>query len=162
MLDRVADSPNPSPSHPRRVPRRRIRVPHSPATIASPRSPQDADRLPEVQLGILPAAGGCQRCPARGVRAALDMISPANSERAAKAFRLEWSDELVLTPILADITTAPHGGWPAAGDRSVSVAVPSWVFCSMAIRWPDCSSIAPLGNRCWREPAGIIRPHSLR
>jgi 3-hydroxyacyl-CoA dehydrogenase/enoyl-CoA hydratase/3-hydroxybutyryl-CoA epimerase len=72
--------------------------------------------LPEVQLGILPAAGGCQRLPRLiGVRAALDMIVAGKTERASKAFRLGMVDELVPPPILADITIAAArrmaGGW---------------------------------------------------
>jgi len=74
--------------------------------------------LPEVQLGILPAAGGCQRLPRLvGVRAALDMILAGKTERASKAFRLGMVDELVPPPILADITIAAAkrmaagGGW---------------------------------------------------
>ncbi|PYP16839.1 MAG: fatty acid oxidation complex subunit alpha FadJ [Gemmatimonadetes bacterium] len=63
--------------------------------------------LPEVQLGILPAAGGCQRLPRLvGARGALDMILAGKSERAAKAFRLGMVDELVPPPILAEITIA--------------------------------------------------------
>jgi len=72
--------------------------------------------LPEVQLGILPAAGGCQRLPRLiGARAALDIILAGKSERAPKAFRLGIVDELVPPPILAEITTAAAkrmaGGW---------------------------------------------------
>jgi 3-hydroxyacyl-CoA dehydrogenase/enoyl-CoA hydratase/3-hydroxybutyryl-CoA epimerase len=68
-------------------------------------SPKTQIGLPEVQLGILPAAGGCQRLPRLvGVRAALDMILAGKSERAAKAFRLGMVDELVAPPILAEIT----------------------------------------------------------
>src|SRR5438874_4493032 len=72
--------------------------------------------LPEVQLGILPAAGGCQRLPRLvGARAALDMILAGKSEPAAKAFRLGMIDELVPPAILADITLAAAkrmaGGW---------------------------------------------------
>src|SRR5438552_3031713 len=63
--------------------------------------------LPEVQLGILPAAGGCQRLPRLvGARAALDMILNGKTERAAKAFRVGMVDELVPPAILADITLA--------------------------------------------------------
>ncbi|HET7379297.1 MAG TPA: enoyl-CoA hydratase-related protein, partial [Gaiellales bacterium] len=63
--------------------------------------------LPEVQLGILPGAGGCQRLPRLiGARAALDMILAAKSERAAKAFRLGIVDELVAPAILQDIAIA--------------------------------------------------------
>ncbi|HKP49806.1 MAG TPA: 3-hydroxyacyl-CoA dehydrogenase NAD-binding domain-containing protein, partial [Gemmatimonadales bacterium] len=57
--------------------------------------------LPEVQLGLIPGAGGCQRLPRLiGVRAALDMILTGKSERAAKALRLGLVDELVPPSIL--------------------------------------------------------------
>lgn len=57
--------------------------------------------LPEVQLGILPGAGGCNRLPrAIGVRAALDIILAGRSERAPKAYRLGLVDELVPPSIL--------------------------------------------------------------
>ncbi|HEX4574134.1 MAG TPA: fatty acid oxidation complex subunit alpha FadJ [Gemmatimonadales bacterium] len=63
--------------------------------------------LPEVQLGILPGAGGCQRLPRLiGVRAALDMILAGKVEPAAKAFRLGIVDELVPPAILRDVTLA--------------------------------------------------------
>ena len=63
--------------------------------------------LPEIQLGILPAAGGCQRLPRLiGARAALDMILAGKSERAAKAFRLGIVDELVPPAILQDVALA--------------------------------------------------------
>ncbi len=63
--------------------------------------------LPEVQLGILPAAGGCQRLPRLiGARAALDMILAGKTERAQKAFRLGIVDELVHPAILRDVTLA--------------------------------------------------------
>jgi len=59
--------------------------------------------LPEVQIGILPAAGGCQRLPrAIGVRAALDIILAGKSVPAARAFRLGMVDELVHPAILRD------------------------------------------------------------
>ncbi len=72
--------------------------------------------LPEIQLGILPGAGGCQRLPRLiGLRAALDIILAGKSERAPKAFRLGMADELVPPAILADITLAAAqrmaGGW---------------------------------------------------
>jgi 3-hydroxyacyl-CoA dehydrogenase/enoyl-CoA hydratase/3-hydroxybutyryl-CoA epimerase len=72
--------------------------------------------LPEIQLGILPGAGGCQRLPRLvGSRAALDMILAGKTERAAKAFRLGMVDELVPSAILRDVTLAAAqrmtGGW---------------------------------------------------
>src|SRR6185437_14263262 len=63
--------------------------------------------LPEVQLGLLPAAGGCQRLPRLiGLRAALDMILTGKSERAAKAYRLGLVDELVPASILRPVAIA--------------------------------------------------------
>jgi 3-hydroxyacyl-CoA dehydrogenase/enoyl-CoA hydratase/3-hydroxybutyryl-CoA epimerase len=57
--------------------------------------------LPEVQLGLIPGAGGCQRLPRLiGLRAALDMILTGKSERAAKALRLGLADEVVPPSIL--------------------------------------------------------------
>ncbi len=67
--------------------------------------------LPEVQLGLLPGAGGCFRLPRLiGARAALDIILAGKSERAAKAFKLGLVDELVPESIL--LATAV-----AAADR---------------------------------------------
>lgn len=63
--------------------------------------------LPEVQLGILPGAGGCQRLPRLiGVRAALDIILAGKSERAAKAFKLGMVDELVPPSLLRSAAMA--------------------------------------------------------
>jgi 3-hydroxyacyl-CoA dehydrogenase/enoyl-CoA hydratase/3-hydroxybutyryl-CoA epimerase len=57
--------------------------------------------LPEVQLGLLPGAGGCNRLPRLiGARAALDIILAGKSERGQKAFRLGIVDELVPLSIL--------------------------------------------------------------
>jgi len=57
--------------------------------------------LPEVQLGLIPGAGGCQRLPRLiGARAALDMILTGRSERASKALRLGLVDEVVPQSIL--------------------------------------------------------------
>ncbi|MDP3912105.1 MAG: fatty acid oxidation complex subunit alpha FadJ [Gemmatimonadales bacterium] len=83
--------------------------------------------LPEVQLGILPAAGGCQRLPRLvGARAALDMILAGKSERAAKAFRLGMVDELVPPAILEEITIAAArrlaDGWRPKRKRRGGVA----------------------------------------
>jgi 3-hydroxyacyl-CoA dehydrogenase/enoyl-CoA hydratase/3-hydroxybutyryl-CoA epimerase len=74
-------------------------------------APQTVIGLPEVQIGILPGAGGCQRMPRLiGVSAALDIILAGKTERAAKAFKLGLVDELVPPSILR--TTAL-----AAADR---------------------------------------------
>ena len=52
--------------------------------------------LPEVQLGVLPAASGCQRLPRLiGVRAALDLILTGKPVGARLALRLGIIDEVV-------------------------------------------------------------------
>ena len=64
-------------------------------------SPKTQLGLPEVQLGLIPGAGGCQRLPRLiGARAALDMILAGKSERASKALRLGLVDEVVPHSIL--------------------------------------------------------------
>src|SRR6478752_8002 len=74
--------------------------------------------LPEVQLGLIPGAGGCQRLPRLiGVRAALDMILTGKSERGAKALRLGLVDELVPPSILRATALA-------AADRLAREGVP--------------------------------------
>jgi 3-hydroxyacyl-CoA dehydrogenase/enoyl-CoA hydratase/3-hydroxybutyryl-CoA epimerase len=64
-------------------------------------SPKTQLGLPEVQLGLIPGAGGCQRLPRLiGARAALDMILTGRTERASKALRLGLVDEVVPLSIL--------------------------------------------------------------
>jgi 3-hydroxyacyl-CoA dehydrogenase / enoyl-CoA hydratase / 3-hydroxybutyryl-CoA epimerase len=63
--------------------------------------------LPEVQLGLIPGAGGCQRLPRLiGARAALDMILTGRTERASKAQRLRLVDEVVPRSILRQVAVA--------------------------------------------------------
>ncbi|MGH7498776.1 MAG: 3-hydroxyacyl-CoA dehydrogenase NAD-binding domain-containing protein, partial [Gemmatimonadales bacterium] len=60
--------------------------------------------LPEVQLGLIPGAGGCERLPRLiGARAALEMILTGKSERGPKALRLGLVDEVVPQSILRRI-----------------------------------------------------------
>jgi 3-hydroxyacyl-CoA dehydrogenase/enoyl-CoA hydratase/3-hydroxybutyryl-CoA epimerase len=72
--------------------------------------------LPEVQLGIIPAAGGCQRLPRLiGLRGALDLILAGKTLPASRAFRAGMVDDLVHPAILeAAALEAAHqlaGGW---------------------------------------------------
>jgi 3-hydroxyacyl-CoA dehydrogenase/enoyl-CoA hydratase/3-hydroxybutyryl-CoA epimerase len=62
---------------------------------------------PEVQLGIIPAAGGCQRLPRLvGLRAALDLIATGRSLRPPQALRLGLVDEVVPRAILQRVAVA--------------------------------------------------------
>jgi 3-hydroxyacyl-CoA dehydrogenase/enoyl-CoA hydratase/3-hydroxybutyryl-CoA epimerase len=74
--------------------------------------------LPEVQLGLIPGAGGCVRLPRLvGARAALDMILAGKSERAAKAYRLGMVDELVAPSILRTVAVAAADRLAAGRSR---------------------------------------------
>jgi len=78
--------------------------------------------LPEVQLGLLPGAGGTQRLPRLiGVQAALDLVLTGKGVRAARARKLGLVDEVVSQAILIDVAIEharalvsgagrPHGG----------------------------------------------------
>ncbi len=60
--------------------------------------------LPEVQLGLIPGAGGTQRLPRRiGLSNALDMILTGKHVRAKKALQLGLVDELVHPSILRSV-----------------------------------------------------------
>ena len=60
--------------------------------------------LPEVQLGLIPGAGGTQRLPRLiGARAALDMILTSRNVRARKALQIGLVDEMVHPAILRRI-----------------------------------------------------------
>ena len=67
-------------------------------------SPKTVLALPEVQLGLIPGAGGTQRLPRTvGLQAALDMILTGKHIRAGKALHLGLVDELVHPSILRDV-----------------------------------------------------------
>jgi len=70
-------------------------------------SPKTQIGLPEVQLGLLPGAGGCVRLPRLiGARAALDIILAGKTERAQKALKLGLVDEVVPKSILRQVALA--------------------------------------------------------
>jgi 3-hydroxyacyl-CoA dehydrogenase/enoyl-CoA hydratase/3-hydroxybutyryl-CoA epimerase len=66
--------------------------------------PRTVLALPEVQLGLIPGAGGTQRLPRLiGLQRALDMILTSRNVRARKAYQMGLVDELVHPAILGDI-----------------------------------------------------------
>jgi len=87
--------------------------------------------LPEVQLGLLPGAGGCQRLPRLiGLSAALGIIMPGKSEPGARAFRLGMVDELVPPSILLKTALAAADRLAAHGApaRRLRGGLMSWLF----------------------------------
>jgi 3-hydroxyacyl-CoA dehydrogenase/enoyl-CoA hydratase/3-hydroxybutyryl-CoA epimerase len=60
--------------------------------------------LPEVQLGVIPGGGGCQRLPRLvDLPAALEIICTGKPVRASKALRIGLVDELVPPAILLEV-----------------------------------------------------------
>jgi len=82
--------------------------------------------LPEVQLGIIPAAGGCQRLPRLiGLRAALDLILPGKTLPAARAYQAGLVDDVVhpaiLEPVALEAAQRLAQGWrPRRAGRGPS------------------------------------------
>jgi 3-hydroxyacyl-CoA dehydrogenase/enoyl-CoA hydratase/3-hydroxybutyryl-CoA epimerase len=69
--------------------------------------PKTSFAAPEVQLGIIPGAGGCNRLPRLvGLRGALEMVLTGKNVRAAKALKMGLVDELVAPPILKQVAIA--------------------------------------------------------
>jgi 3-hydroxyacyl-CoA dehydrogenase/enoyl-CoA hydratase/3-hydroxybutyryl-CoA epimerase len=67
-------------------------------------SPKTQLGQPEVQLGLIPGAGGTQRLPRLiGAQAALDLILTGRSVKPQRARRLGLVDEVVPQPILLDV-----------------------------------------------------------
>ena len=66
--------------------------------------PKTVLALPEVQLGLVPGAGGTQRLPRLiGLQRALDLILTGRNVRAKKAYQIGLVDELVHPAILLEI-----------------------------------------------------------
>ncbi|MCC6316859.1 MAG: fatty acid oxidation complex subunit alpha FadJ [Gemmatimonadaceae bacterium] len=79
--------------------------------------PKTVLALPEVQLGLVPGAGGTQRLPRTiGLQAALDMILTGKNVRAKKAAQLGLVHDLVHPAILRTIAVQ-RAGELAAGQR---------------------------------------------
>jgi 3-hydroxyacyl-CoA dehydrogenase / enoyl-CoA hydratase / 3-hydroxybutyryl-CoA epimerase len=75
--------------------------------------------LPEVQLGLLPGAGGTQRLPRLiGIAQALDLILTGKSVRPGKARKLGLVDEVVPAPILLEVALQRARG---LADKSLKV-----------------------------------------
>jgi 3-hydroxyacyl-CoA dehydrogenase/enoyl-CoA hydratase/3-hydroxybutyryl-CoA epimerase len=81
-------------------------------------SPKTTLALPEVQLGLIPGAGGTQRLPRTiGLRASLDMILTGKTVRPRRAFQTGLVDEVVHPAILRDIALRRAHDLVTAGGR---------------------------------------------
>ncbi len=80
-------------------------------------SPKTKLGLPEVQLGILPGAGGTQRLPRLvGLRAALDMMLTGKQLDGRRARSMGLVDEVVPSPVLLEVAKRIAGEL-ASGKR---------------------------------------------
>jgi 3-hydroxyacyl-CoA dehydrogenase / enoyl-CoA hydratase / 3-hydroxybutyryl-CoA epimerase len=94
-------------------------------------SPKTKLGFPEVQLGILPGAGGTQRTPRLvGVRAALDLMLTGKQLDARRAKKIGLVDEVVPAPVL-ERAARRIAEELAAGKRTPTAArpkgSPQWV-----------------------------------
>jgi 3-hydroxyacyl-CoA dehydrogenase/enoyl-CoA hydratase/3-hydroxybutyryl-CoA epimerase len=81
-------------------------------------SPKTLLALPEVQLGLIPGAGGTHRLPRLvGLRGALDMILTGKNVRPKKALQTGLVDEVVHPAILRDIAVRRARELVDAGGR---------------------------------------------
>ena len=70
-------------------------------------APKTVFALPEVQIGLIPGAGGTQRLPRLiGLEAALDMILTGRNVRAKRALQVGLVHELVHPAILDEIAVS--------------------------------------------------------
>jgi 3-hydroxyacyl-CoA dehydrogenase/enoyl-CoA hydratase/3-hydroxybutyryl-CoA epimerase len=80
---------------------------------------------PELQLGLIPGAGGTQRLPRLvGLEAALDLILTGRSVNARRALRIGLVDEVVPPPLLRQVARQ-RAAELAAGLRQPSSGVGS-------------------------------------
>ncbi|NNF63343.1 MAG: fatty acid oxidation complex subunit alpha FadJ [Acidimicrobiia bacterium] len=78
---------------------------------------------PEIQLGVLPAAGGTQRMPRLiGLAPALDLLLTGKPVRPSKAKRLGLVDEVVPREVLMDV--AKRRALEAVGGPTAKAASP--------------------------------------
>ncbi|RPH72564.1 MAG: fatty acid oxidation complex subunit alpha FadJ [Myxococcaceae bacterium] len=98
--------------------------------------------LPEVQLGLLPGAGGTQRLPRLiGAQAALDLILTGRSVRASKARKLGLVDEVVPPSILVDVAVERARALASGTDTPPPRRSPRETFTRAALEGN------PLGRR---------------
>jgi 3-hydroxyacyl-CoA dehydrogenase/enoyl-CoA hydratase/3-hydroxybutyryl-CoA epimerase len=101
-------------------------------------TPKTVLALPEIQLGLLPGAGGTQRLPRLiGIQDALDLILTGKNVRVAKALKLGLIDAKVPENLLQleaqslALQTRKSKGQAKAFD--VSVTLPKWALESNSI-----------------------------
>jgi 3-hydroxyacyl-CoA dehydrogenase/enoyl-CoA hydratase/3-hydroxybutyryl-CoA epimerase len=104
--------------------------------------------LPEVRLGLLPAAGGTQRLPRLlGLPRALDMILTARQLPAKRALRAGLVDEVVHPAVLARAAAdraRTHGKRQPSGGRTAAERAITWLppLRAVALRMARTKALA--------------------
>lgn len=80
--------------------------------------------LPEVQLGVLPGAGGTQRLPRLvGVAAALDLLCSGKQLDGKRAKKIGLVDEVVPEPILIEVAIKHALQLAAEGEKGLTTRI---------------------------------------
>ncbi len=102
--------------------------------IVASRHPATVLGLPEVQLGILPAAGGTQRLPKRvGLIKGLDMMLTGKRVRSGKALRLGLVDEVTAPEDLFETAVGRLNGLI---EGRIKLPLPKTTLAEGIIRLP--------------------------
>lgn len=85
--------------------------------------PKTVLALPEVQLGLIPAAGGTQRLPRLiGLQKALDMLLTGKNIRPKQALKMGLVDDVVFPP---DLLIAASKAARGLADKSLKISRPA-------------------------------------
>ncbi|MBL4849899.1 MAG: fatty acid oxidation complex subunit alpha FadJ [Planctomycetes bacterium] len=80
--------------------------------------------LPEVQLGVLPGAGGTQRSPRLvGIAAALDLLCSGKQLDGKRAKKIGLVDEVVPEPILIEVAIKHAKRLAAEGEKGLGARI---------------------------------------
>lgn len=110
--------------------------------------------LPEIQLGLIPGAGGTQRLPRLvGVQDALDMILTGKMLRPKKAVKLGLVDEVVPRTVLeqAAVKRVRALAAAAAAPRSSASHAPTWAGLRRLAGDIDAKELLLSGNPLGRR-----------
>ena len=113
--------------------------------------PKTSLGFPEVQLGLIPGAGGTQRAPRLvGVQAALDLILTGKQLKASKAFKVGLVDEVVPAPLLRQVAVKRAAELAAKSKRPERNGVG---FMRLKGKKPQTLLQSLLGPQIWTEAA---------
>lgn len=114
--------------------------------------PKTSLGFPEVQLGLVPGAGGTQRAPRLiGVQAALDLILTGKQLKATKALKLGLVDEVCPQPLLRKVACQRAAELAAKGKKPERNGV--GFMRLKGVKKPQSFLQSLLGPQIWTEAA---------